>query len=138
MFNDIISIFQDEPEKNMYDEVQRILDNDLAEMELKWSSHTPREAFARFVSDKPPPVQNIFWGQFHYMESKVNAGRDAYYNTIQSGGSAEQARNAYYDAAKSRHVDLIEINKNLNIEHGLAQMEQQRLFNDGKYIYRHP
>lgn len=123
---------------DMRKQAKQILDNDLIQWEKEWESYRPREAFSRFVADKPPAVQGVFWDQFNYMQAKVDAGRSAYSNAMISGKSAEQARQAYYDAAATRHVELIEVNKNANIRHGLANAQEQELFhnNNGKYIYR--
>lgn len=127
---------QEQTINNMRKEAKRILDRDLIEWEKQWQPYTPREAFSRFVADKPPAVQAVFWDQFGYMESKVNAGRMAYSQAIQQGQDTEQARQAYYSATETHRDDLIELNKQYNIRHGLANAQEQNLFNNGKYIYR--
>ena len=121
---------------NMRAEAQRILEQDLANWEKVWSPYSPHNAFEKFVSSKPDFVKGVFWDAFNYMEGKVNAGRSAYSDAMQSGASIEEARQAYFEAAKMPRNELISVNEQFNIKHGLADIEDQRMFENGRYIYR--
>lgn len=139
--DDIWTIFEWTPEindplKDIRLEANRFLEQDLMEWEAKWHAFTPEESFARFVSDKPDAVQGVFWDSFRYMESKVFAGRSAYSNAMQNGASIEEARQAYFNAAAMPRDSLITANEQFNIKHGLADISEQRMFENGKYKLR--
>jgi len=138
--DDIWSFFEPSKQVNPIDniraEAQRILEQDLADWEIEWDAYSPQNAFEKFVSSKPDFVHGVFWDAFNYMEGKVHAGRTAYSDAIQSGASIEEARQAYFDAAKMPRDELISVNEQFNIKHGLADIEDQRMFKNGKYIYR--
>jgi hypothetical protein len=106
------------------------------EWEAQWSIYSPENSFARFLSDKPEFVHGVFWDSFHYMESKVLAGRSAYANAMQNGASIEEARQAYFKAAAMPRDSLITATEQFNIKHGLADIDEQRMFENGKYILR--
>ena len=138
--DDIWTFFEPSKQVNPIDsiraEAQRILEQDLADWEKLWSPYSPRNAFEKFVSDKPEFVHGVFWGAFNYMEGKVHAGRTAYSDAMQRGASIEEARQAYFDAAAMPRDELISANEQFNIKHGLASIEDQRMFKNGKYILR--
>ncbi len=136
---DIWTIFEWNPDQEMIDiraETQRLLEKDLADWELQWDAYSPQKSFERFVADKPESVQAVFWDSFRYMESKVFAGRSAYSNAMQNGASIEEARQAYFNAAAMPRDSLISANEQFNIKHGLADISEQRMFENGKYKFR--
>ena len=96
------------------------LNQDLREWENLWANYTSRAAFERFVEDKPPQIQGVFWDQFEFMEMKVNAGRAALKEVIANGGSLSEARAAYHKAAETKRIELIEMNAQFNVKHNLA------------------
>jgi hypothetical protein len=138
--DDIWTFFEPSKQINPIDniriEAQRILEQDLINWEKEWNQYSPSNSFAKFVSDKPDFVHGVFWDAFNYMDGKVNAGRNAYSIAIQNGASIEEARKAYFEAAKMPRNELVSVNEQFNIKHGLANIEDQRMFKDGKYIYR--
>ena len=105
------------------------LNQDLLDWENLWSNYTSRAAFERFVEDKPPQIQGVFWDQFEFKEMKVKAGRDALKEVIANDGSLSEARAAYHKAAETKRIELIEMNAQFNVNHNLAYYKQQLLFN---------
>jgi len=114
------------------------LNQDLLEWENLWANYTSRAAFERFVDDKPPAIQGVFWDQFEFKEMKVNAGRAALKEVIANGGSLEEARQAYHTAAETKRIELIEMNAQFNVNHNLAYYKQQMLFNSTGQITLNP
>ncbi len=114
------------------------LNQDLLEWENLWSNYTSRAAFERFVEDKPPAIQGVFWDQFEFKEMKVNAGRAALKEVIANGGSLSEAREAYHTAAETKRIELIEMNAQFNVNHNLAYYKQQLLFNSTGQITLNP
>jgi len=138
--DDIWTLFEPSKQVNPIDtirlEAQRILEQDLADWELEWDAYSPHNSFEKFVNSKPDFVHGVFWDAFNYMEGKVHAGRTAYANAMAGGASIEEARQAYFDAAAMPRDELISVNEQFNIKNGLADIEDQRMFKNGKYILR--
>ena len=114
------------------------LNEDLLAWENLWANYTSRAAFERFVEDKPPQVQGVFWDQFEFMEMKVEAGRAASKEVIANGGTSSQARAAYHKAAETKRIELIEMNAQFNVKHNLAYYKEQLLFNSTGQITLDP
>jgi len=114
------------------------LNQDLVEWENLWANYTSRAAFERFVEDKPPQIQGVFWDQFEFKEMKVNAGRAALKEIIENGGSLNEARAAYHKAAETKRIELIEMNAQFNVKHNLAIYKQQILFNSTGQLPQNP
>ena len=139
----IAELEQKEYEKNQAQEnlqlmrdmsVQRLL-QDLDEWERLWEKHSSRNAFDEFVSKKPSYVQGVFWDQFEFKEQKVNAGRIAMNQVLTNGGTVQDARSAYNDAASTQKIELIEMNAQSNIRHNLASHEEQQIFNSTGQVH---
>ena len=114
--------------------VQR-LHQDLDEWERLWEKHSSRNAFDEFVSKKPSHVQGVFWDQFEFKEQKVNAGRIAMNQVLTNGGTMQDARNAYHNAASTQKIELIEMNAQFNVKHNLASYEEQQIFNSTGQVH---
>jgi len=114
------------------------LNQDLLEWENLWANYTSRAAFERFVEDKPPQIQGVFWDQFEFKEMKVNAGRAALKEVIANGGTLHEARAAYHKAAETKRIELIEMNAQFNVKHNLAYYKEQLLFNSTGQLTLNP
>lgn len=100
-----------------------------------WEEYSPRNSFERFVEKKPEFVQGIFWDQFEFHDSKVNAGRAAYDEVLTNKGTIEDARQAYLKAAETKYIELIAENSRINVKHNQAIYDQQLLFTpQGQFI----
>lgn len=114
------------------------LQQDLEEWERLWEKHSSRNAFESFVNKKPEYVQGVFWDQFEFKEQKVKAGREALKQVLLDGGSLKDARDAYHQAAKTKKIELIEMNAQFNVKHNLAYYDQQQLFNSTGQFHPSP
>jgi len=97
-------------------------------MNDKYKDHTPKASFTNFVSSKPVDTQNVYWDMFNYQQQKVSEARKAMKIVLENGGSLQEAREAYYNAGAVKRVQLIDITKDLNIKHGLADNTVQSAF----------
>ena len=100
-------------------------------MELNNMPHTPKVAFGNFVSTiNNTNTQNIFWGEFDFMSQRVDAGHAAMKKVLDNGGTWEESIQEFYKYAAIKRVELVEINKNLNIKYGFADPSIQNAFNE--------
>ena len=71
-----------------------------------------------------------------FTASKIKAGRDAMHESIQGGGTPQEARNAYVEAAKITREEMFAVNILFNVHHNYAYYNQQILFESQWSIYR--
>ena len=114
------------------------LNQKLDEWERLWEKHSSKNSFDRFVNKKPSWVQGVFWDQFEFKEQKVNAGRTAMNQVLTNGGTMEEAKNAYHNAASTQRIELIEMNAQFNVKHNLAYYKEQQIFNSTGQIHSSP
>ena len=116
--------FVDEQRKLAKDRLQ----SDLAQMNKKYKDYTSRAAFSKFLSGVNGTYHDVFWGQFNYMDNKVQLARKAMNDILQNGGSYQEARQAYFKHASMSRVELIQVNQELNIKYGFADSNIQKTF----------
>ena len=114
------------------------LNQNLDEWERLWEQHSSRNSFEKFVNKKPSYVQGVFWDQFEFKEQKVNAGRIAMNKVLTGGGTMQDAKEAYNQAATTLRIELIEMNSQFNVKHNLADREEQDLFNSAGQTHNSP
>ena len=95
---------------------------------LKYQDKMPKAAFAKFVEKKPDYIHGVFWGMFDYMQGKVDSARSAMKQVLDNGGSLKDARDAYFEHAQTKRVQLIQVVEDLNVQHGLAEKSVQDTF----------
>jgi len=120
-------------QKSLID-AQRKIANDYLQADLASSSNfndmsNPKNAYTSFVSKVDNSTQNVFWGEFGYMQGKVAQGKLAMNKVLQNGGTREEALKAYNDAASIQNTELVSVNKVLNIKYHLADGSIQDQFN---------
>src|SRR3989344_561688 len=86
----------------------------------KYKDVMPKAAYTKFVEKKPDYIQGVFWGMFDYMQGKVDSARAAMKAVLDNGGSLKEARDAYFEHASAKRVQLIKAVEDLNIQHGFA------------------
>jgi len=96
----------------------------------KYQDKMPKAAYAKFVEKKPDYIQSVFWGMFDYMQGKVDNARSAMKQVLDNGGSLAEARDAYFAHAATKRVQLIQVVKDLNVSHGLAEKSVQDTFDE--------
>ena len=123
---------QQTAQEDFVDEQRRIanqqLNEELAGMERKYADFTPKNAFERFVSNTPAGVQGVFWDMFEYQQSKVQLAQADMNEILSNGGTYQEAKEAYNKLAATKRTELVEVNKNLHLEHGLAEKDIQNSF----------
>lgn len=97
---------------------------------VKYQDKMPKAAFAKFVEKKPDYIHGVFWGMFDYMQGKVDSARGAMKQVLDNGGSLKEARDAYFEHAQTKRVQLIQVVEELNVEHGLADRAVQDTFDE--------
>lgn len=104
------------------------LNKELDRINDKYKDNTPKASFSGFVASKPAQTQSVYWDMFNFQQEKVADARKAMKNVLDNGGSLQEARNAYHETASVKRIQLIDITKNLNIKHGLADDSVQSAF----------
>ncbi|NNL58205.1 MAG: hypothetical protein HKP31_01870 [Nitrosopumilus sp.] len=104
------------------------LNKELDRMNDKYKDHTPKASFTSFVASKPAETQLVYWDMFNFQQQKVSEARKAMKNVLDNGGSLQEAREAYHNAGATKRVQLIDMTKDLNIKHGLADDSVQSTF----------
>jgi len=107
---------------------KQALENELDRINEKYKDHTPKASFTSFVSSKPVETQNVYWDMFNYQQQKVSDARLAMKSVLDNGGSLKEAREAYHNAGAVKRVELIDMTKDFNIKHGLADNTVQSAF----------
>jgi hypothetical protein len=129
-----------ESKKQLEDQQQQFIDQqrkianeylqaDLAQMDNANSTHSPKNAYAGFVSTVNNSTKNLFWDEYNYAQQKITNAKLAMSQVLQNGGSKQDALNAYYEAAAMHKSELVSINLELNLKHHLADAKTQDLFN---------
>lgn len=113
------------------DIAKNMLEQELKQMFKDNEEFTPLKAFNKFlkkVSDDD--TKTIFQGLFDYQQEKVNSARNAMQDVFRNGGTLQDARNAYHEAAKIPRADMIQLVKELNIKAGFSEIGIQEHFDD--------
>ena len=114
------------------------LNKKLAEWERLWEKYSSKNSFEKFVNKKSSYVQGVFWDQFQFQEQRASAGRTAMNIVLADGGTMENAKNAYHDAASMQRIELVEMNAQFNVKHNLADYAEQQVFNSTGKIHPSP
>ena len=107
---------------------QESLENALARMNENMADFTPRASFTKFLQGVNETHHDVFWGQFNYQDQKIKIARDAMNSVLKNGGSYGDARQAYYKVAAMPRAEIIQLVKELNIQHGFTSAEIQKYF----------
>lgn len=107
---------------------QKSLQQELQRMEKTYEEFTPRNAFAKYVSNLNVTNHEIFWDQFDYLHTKISLARDARDSVLKQGGTFSDAMKQYVQFAKMPKIEMQNIVKELNIKHNLAQKDIQSNF----------
>lgn len=118
-------------QQNLIDQ-QRKLANSYLQADLtsldSMNTNSPTVAYSGFVSKVSNSTQGVFQDEFAYMQAKVAEGKLAMSKVLQNGGSMDEALNAYYGGAATQMTELVNVNKETNIKHNLADATVQDQF----------
>ncbi len=104
------------------------LNQELQRMDRAYEEFTPRNAFAKYISDLNSDHHGIFWDQFNYLQAKVTLAKDARDSVLENGGSYVDAMKQYVKYAKMSKTEMINIVQTLNVKHNFAQDDIQSHF----------
>jgi hypothetical protein len=104
------------------------LSQELERINKQYEDFTPRNAFAKFVSNFNATHQGIYWDQFDYLHTKVALAKEARDTILEQGGSYSDAMKQYVKFAKMSKTEMINIIRELNLKHGFAQDSIQSNF----------
>jgi len=127
-------------EQNQVDESRRFaqidLQNDLKESEKRNESYNPRNAFYKFIQKIDSSVRGIFWQQFLFTEKIANQAKEAKENALDEGKSSFEAMKIFQKEAAVTQNEVMDLNKNLNIQYGNATSDIQNQFDEKGKIPR--
>ncbi len=99
-------------------------------MQLESEKNSSKNTFTRFVSTvQDNRTKLVFLDQFDFTTKRVESGHLAMKKILDNGGTYEQAMQEFTKYAAIKRVEMIELNKNLNIKYGLADLKTQSNFN---------
>jgi hypothetical protein len=90
---------------------------DLQSMVEQFDPFNPRNVFSSFVSGFDTTIQNIYWGQFNFTETKTKEGLAALEQVLNNGGTIQDARNAFYETAAISQSEINRLNDELNAKY---------------------
>ncbi|HKU33691.1 MAG TPA: hypothetical protein VJR22_07590 [Candidatus Nitrosotalea sp.] len=105
------------------------LKQDLTALAQANIANTPSAQYASFLATVPDNrTQQVFEGEFNFMQQRVSAANAAMQNVLDNGGSWDQAIQTFDSYAAVNHAQIVQINQNLNVEYGLADSNVQSCF----------
>lgn len=115
---------QEMDEKQKFIEKQREIANqnllaDLGALLVQFDPFNPRNAFVSFVSQMDATVQDIYWAQFNFTETKTKEGLAALQAVLDGGGTEQEARKAFYEKAATPRDQLLKANNDFNTSNRL-------------------
>jgi len=115
--------------------VKERLEAELKRMDKDYESYTPRNSFAKFVSNVDPVFHDLYWDQFNYMDEKIKIARIAKQLALADGATYEEAQAEYIKYASLTRVQMVKIVQDLNVKHGFADQRIQKIFDEyGKLV----
>ena len=98
-------------------------------LQLESNSTSPQNAFNKFVDTIPnDSVKQVFMGEFDFMQNRVNAGNLAMKQVLANGGTWDEAMQVFSQYAAIKRTEMISVNRDLNIQYGLANATVQAAF----------
>lgn len=101
---------------------------DLTKMDLETLPNAPRNVFAAFLTTMDEGVHAIYWSQFELTEKISQEAHQAKLKALQSGMSSPDAMKVFQKKAAISRDQLIEHNKNIQIQYGHADKSVQDKF----------
>lgn len=115
--------------------VKERLEAELKRMDKDYESYTPRNSFAKFVSNVDPVFHDLYWDQFNYMDEKIKIARIAKQLALADGATYEEAQSEYIKYASLTRIQMVKLVQDLNVKHGFADQRIQKIFDEyGKLV----
>ena len=98
-------------------------------LQLESNSTSPQNDFNKLVDTIPKDsVKQVFMGEFDFMQNRVNAGNLAMKQVLANGGTWDEAMQVFSQYAAIKRTEMISVNRDLNIQYGLANATVQAAF----------
>jgi hypothetical protein len=124
--------FIDEQRKIAQEQLQK----DLSKMNKDYEGYTPKNAYARFLNNIPSQYHEMYWEQFNHLDKKIQLAKAAKEQALANGGTYQDAMYEYYKHATTKKIELIQVNKDLNIKYKFTDTELQSYFDDNGKLPR--
>lgn len=108
--------------------VQDKLQKDLNQMHADYDGFTSKNAYAKFLNHIPSQYHDLYWEQFNHLDQKIQQASAAKEQMLSSGASYKEAMVAYYRYAATQKIEMVSVNKDLNIKYGFTDSELQSYF----------
>lgn len=112
------------------------LNEEIGRMNKNNEHFTPQNAFAKFVSKKPTEIHDIYASMFNYQQDKIKSAQSIREQILAGGGNTRDAWNAYYKNSATSRIQMIMLNKDLNIKYANADVKLQQAFDSKGKIPR--
>lgn len=116
---------------------QELLEKDLNRMNKNYEEFTPRNSFARFVSNFNQTHQGFYWDQFDYMNEKIKIAKQAKQAVLNNGGNHAVAHAEFVKYASMTRAEMISYVSELNIKHELTDSTLQSYFDKNGKLPRY-
>lgn len=113
------------------------LEQDLSAMNKEYEIYTPRNAYGTFLTGINSTYHGIFWGQFNYMDQKVQIAKAARDSILARGGTYQEAFDTFSKFASITKSEMIKINQELNVNNGFTDAELQSYFDENGKLPRY-
>jgi len=107
---------------------EQYLQEKLVKMNKKYEEYTSRKAFSNFLTGVNSTHHDIYWGQFNYVEKKINNAHDIVEKFVQDGGSRHDSYLLYVKLISMPKEELIKVVNDLNVKYGFADVNTQKYF----------
>jgi len=107
---------------------QEALEKDLASINKKYESFTPKNAFASFVNRTGAQHAELYWDQFDYLNEKIKIATAAKRAILENGGTYAEAQSEFIKLASMSRGEMIKFVSEINIKHGFTDFEMQSYF----------
>lgn len=100
-------------------------------LQMESEKNSSKNTFTRFVSTvQDNNTKLVFLDQFDFTNKRIDSGHLAMKKILDNGGTYEQAMQEFSKYAAIKRVEMVELNKNLNIKYGLADPKTQSNFDN--------
>jgi|APSaa5957512493_1039668.scaffolds.fasta_scaffold58445_1 hypothetical protein len=104
------------------------LQEQIDRMNRNYEPFTPRNSFAKSLSDVDETYHGIYWDQFDFITEKIKIAKAVQQSIINQGGTFQEAFQEYVKYASMSRVEMIQLNQELNIKYGFADIDVQKNF----------
>ena len=103
----------------------------LRSLQMQAEVNSSKNSFDRFVSTvQNSNAKNVFVVEFGLMQARLDAGHVAMKRTLDNGGTWEDAVKEFSKYAGVKRVEMIQTNRNLNVQYGLSDQTVQAAFDE--------